>query len=138
MKFDILNRWTGKIQFTAEIDCEDDTSRSLKVGLAVKWGAENNADLRNANLRNATGNMKQVKTIQVEGYSISYTSRIIQIGCERHTIEEWQGFDDKRILRMDGKDALKFWHKWKDWIFLTIERSPAMPCLENDDKEEAA
>lgn len=24
MKFDILNRWTGNVHFTAEIDCSDD------------------------------------------------------------------------------------------------------------------
>jgi len=28
---------------------------------------------------------------------------------------------------MDGKTALKFWRKYKDWIFQTIELCPANP-----------
>jgi hypothetical protein len=51
----------------------------------------------------------------------------MQIGCERHLITEWAEFDDKRILEMDGKDALKFWRKYKSWIFQAIELAPAEP-----------
>ena len=53
MKFDVLDRWFGKVQFTAEIDCADDTPYSIKVGLAVRWAIKNSADLRSANLRSA-------------------------------------------------------------------------------------
>ena len=53
MKFDILNRFTGAVQFTAEIDCNKDESISIKIGLAVKWAVKNKADLRFANLRSA-------------------------------------------------------------------------------------
>lgn len=60
-------------------------------------------------------------------YAIAYTSDVIQIGCERHTISEWAEFDDKRILEMDGKTALRWWRKYKDWIFQTIELCPAKP-----------
>src|SRR5712691_11824769 len=53
MKFDILNRFTGKVQFTAEIDCTEDTSREIKVGLAVKWGIKARANLADAYLAGA-------------------------------------------------------------------------------------
>jgi len=53
MKFDILNRITGKVQFIAEIDCAEDTSREIKVGLAVKWGIKVCADLADADLARA-------------------------------------------------------------------------------------
>ena len=53
MKFDVLDRWFGKIQFTAEIDCADDAPYSIKVGLAVRWAIKNNADLSSADLRSA-------------------------------------------------------------------------------------
>jgi hypothetical protein len=86
-----------------------------------------NANLRNANLRNATGLNDFVKCIQVEGYSICYTSEVMQIGCERHQIAEWRDFDDRRIAEMDGKKALKLWRKYKDWIFQTIDLCPAKP-----------
>ena len=51
MKFDILNIFTGAVQFTAEIDCNKDESISIKIGLAVKWAVKNKADLSSANLR---------------------------------------------------------------------------------------
>ena len=50
MKFEIKNRWTGKVQFTAEIAADDLTPYGVKVGLAVQWGIENKADLTWANL----------------------------------------------------------------------------------------
>ena len=51
MKFDILNIFTGAVQFTAEIDCNKDESISIKIGLAVKWAVKNKADLSSADLR---------------------------------------------------------------------------------------
>ncbi len=147
IKFDVLSRFTDKVKFTAEIECGEDTPRSVNLGLAVKWGVENNADLRNADLRNAdlrnanlsdanlrnadlsdaSGLNDYVKCIQIDTYAIAYTSDVMQIGCERHTISEWAEFDDKRILEMDGKTALKWWRKYKSWIFQTIELRPAKP-----------
>jgi hypothetical protein len=53
MKFDVLNRWSGKVQFTAEIYCAEDTSISFKLGLAVKWAIRSGADLCGANLGEA-------------------------------------------------------------------------------------
>jgi len=78
-----------------------------------------------ANLRNASGNMRQIKTISLETYHVTYTKDIIQIGCENHSIEEWRLFSDERIIKMDGKRALSFWRKHKDFIFSAIELSPA-------------
>jgi len=53
IKFAILNRFSGNVQFTAEIDCAESASKSLKIGLAVRWGIANDADLRDANLSGA-------------------------------------------------------------------------------------
>jgi hypothetical protein len=53
MKQDILNRWTGHVQFTAEIEATEDTALHLRIGLAVRWGKANRADLRRANLSGA-------------------------------------------------------------------------------------
>ena len=53
MKFDILNRWSGKVQFSAEIECGEDATRGFKVGLAVKWAFKSGANLRGANLSGA-------------------------------------------------------------------------------------
>ena len=58
MQFEIKNRWSGAVQFTAEIECADNTPYSMRVGLAVRWALVNkislsSADLSSANLRYA-------------------------------------------------------------------------------------
>ena len=53
IKFDILNRWTAKVQFTAEIDCSEDTKPSIRLGLAVKRAINTDADLAGAYLAGA-------------------------------------------------------------------------------------
>ena len=71
------------------------------------------ANLSYANLRYAAGNMREIKSLQVETYKITYTQDVMAIGCEQHSIKEWFEFDNKRILEMEGKKALEFWKKWK-------------------------
>ena len=53
MVFEIKNRFTGAVQFTAEIDCDPDMSISVKIGLAVMWALKTNANLRDAYLGDA-------------------------------------------------------------------------------------
>ena len=53
IKFDVINRWSGKVQFTADIDCDENASSSVKLGLAVRWAVKARADLADANLADA-------------------------------------------------------------------------------------
>ena len=53
IKFDILNKLSGDVQFTAEIDCDENENKSIKTGLAVKWALKTGACLRNAYLHGA-------------------------------------------------------------------------------------
>jgi uncharacterized protein YjbI with pentapeptide repeats len=53
MKFNITNRWTGKVQVEAEIECAEDTPVSIKLSLAVKWAVKTRADLSEADLSGA-------------------------------------------------------------------------------------
>ena len=53
MKFEIKNRWTGAVQVTAEIECEEGAEHSIKLGLAVKWAYKEGANLDGANLYGA-------------------------------------------------------------------------------------
>ena len=84
-------------------------------------------DLSGTDLRGAIGNMKELKSLFITQYAIVYTSKFLQIGCERHEIAEWWAFDDGRILEMDGERALQFWRTWKMIIKQIIEISPAVP-----------
>ena len=51
--FDVRNRWSGEIQFTAQIECDETVSPRLKLGLAVQWARKSRADLRGADLSGA-------------------------------------------------------------------------------------
>ncbi len=53
MKFEVKNRFSGKVQFEAEIECAEDASVSVKLGLAVKWALKARADLAGADLAGA-------------------------------------------------------------------------------------
>jgi len=55
------------------------------------------------------------KPIQITGsrWNIIIWDEHMQIGCEFHSLADWFDFDDRRILKMDGKTALKFRREWK-------------------------
>ena len=52
-------------------------------------------------------------------YNVTIYNDLIQIGCELHSVSEWENFTDRRILEMDGKKALEFWKVWKDTVIGT-------------------
>ncbi len=162
MKLDVTSRFTDETLFTAEIDCADDASTSIKIGLAVKWAVKTGANLYGANLSRAnlyganldgaslsraslsranlyganlsrasldgaSGVNEFIKCIQIDTYPVTYTAEVIQIGCQRHTHQEWAEFTDAEIRAMDGKKALEWWTKYKTWLFQTIQMCPAAP-----------
>lgn len=53
--YNILNRWTGEVVFSAEIECRVDELPGVKLGLAVKVATKGSADLSSANLSRANG-----------------------------------------------------------------------------------
>jgi hypothetical protein len=82
------------------------------------------ANLDNANLEGAdllaSGNMKELRTMQIDTYKIGFTLDTLQIGCRRHKIEEWKSFSDEEIAKMDD-GALEWWNKFRPIIFNIIE-----------------
>jgi len=95
--------------------------RGADMSSANMSGANmSSADMRGADMSYAVGNMEEVKSMQLEKYMIAFTSDILCIGCQQHTIEDWFGFTDDRISKMD-RGALEWWKKWKDFIFTAIE-----------------
>ena len=53
MHFEILNRFTGAVQFSCELDCPADDLPSVKLGLAVKIAIKEKAYLNGAYLSGA-------------------------------------------------------------------------------------
>ena len=79
------------------------------------------ADLRDADLRLCIGNSKEVKSLQIGTYLISYIKDIVNIGCKSHTLEQWKRFTDEEINKMDT-DALAWWKLNKHIIIELVER----------------
>ena len=71
MKFDILNRWSRKIQFTAEIECADDAPPSIKLGLAVKIANLHGATLSGADLCGADLRGADLSGVNLSGANLS-------------------------------------------------------------------
>ena len=78
------------------------------------------ANLHGADLHGTIGNMREVCSMQIEDFPITFTKNVLQIGCKNHTHEQWRAFTDAEIDSMHSQ-ALPFWKKWKDHIFKTIE-----------------
>ncbi len=75
-----------------------------------------NANFQGADLRGAIGNNKEVKSLQLGTYYITILVGIkIHIGCQAHTIEQWENFTDEEISKMDD-GALEWWKQWKEVI----------------------
>ena len=104
MEFDILNIFTGAVQFTAEIDCNKDESISIKIGLAVKWAVKNKADLRFAdlsfadlsfaNLRSADLRSADLRFAYMSSADLSNTKNMVKIMGVEPGNTYWKRFED--------------------------------------------
>jgi hypothetical protein len=101
-----------------------DLTGAVLSGANLEGADLEGADLKGANLCRTIGNMKEIKSTRIDIYPIAYTKDILQIGCERHTIEAWRSFSDETISKM-AANALDFWKIHKEHIFKTIELNPA-------------
>ena len=212
IKFDVHNRYSGAVQFTAEIECAEDAPRSVKLGLAVRWAVRAGANLAGANLAgayltranltganlvgadligayltraNLTGaNLTEaylagadLKGANLTGayltgayltganltgadltgakwrdditiqkvplqvcrltYPVTILDQHMQIGCELHSLADWEAFDDRRIAEMGGVKSSRFWRDHKDAL-LGLARGagrsfePVTPSMKGD------
>jgi hypothetical protein len=60
------------VQFTAEIECAEDASKYLKIGLAVKWAIKNDANLRYADLSGANLSGANLSGADLSGADLRY------------------------------------------------------------------
>jgi hypothetical protein len=84
------------------------------------------ANLAGANLADAkwrNGIVINKAPIQLYGllWNVTFLDAHMQIGCELHSLADWQSFDDARIVQMDWQ-ALRFWRDHKDAL-LSLARS---------------
>ena len=91
-------------------------------------------NLNEANLSRVTlccfGNMKEIRTMQIDTWAIEYTADTLQIGCQRHAIDKWRKWATpagrKWIQSMDKK-ALEWADRNLALVLQIIDANPATP-----------
>jgi len=86
----------------------------------LRWSDLSGSNLSNSNLgySNLGGSDLEnthVSRLYGHPWEITVYPESLAIGCERHTIEEWERFTEKEIGMMD-RQALAWWAKWQDSI----------------------
>jgi hypothetical protein len=71
MKFEIKNRFTAEVIFTAEIDCADDAPTSIRLGLAVRVAVKSRANLSGADLSGADLSGADLRGADLSGADLS-------------------------------------------------------------------
>ena len=71
MKFNITNRFTGSVIFTAEIEATENTAYCIRLGLAVRAAYLSGAYLRDANLRDANLRGANLRDANLRGADLS-------------------------------------------------------------------
>ncbi len=71
IKFDIKNRWTGAVVFTADIEASGHTGMSIKLGLAVRSAVRVKADLSGADLSGAYLSGADLRGADLSGADLS-------------------------------------------------------------------
>lgn len=87
----------------------------------LRWANLGWANLAKVDIINAVGNMREIKSLQVDTYFVAYTSEVMAIGCEQHTLAEWWAFTDEEIHKMDGQRGLDWWRKWRPILMQIME-----------------
>ena len=108
-------------------------AKSSIPGRAYLYGANlsgadlSGADLSGANLQ-CSGNMRQLRTMQIDTWQIGYTRDTLQIGCQRHAIGKWARWSTEAgrawIAKMDPA-ALAWAERNLDLVLAIIAANPA-------------
>jgi hypothetical protein len=74
MKYKVYNRYTGEIQFTADIDATEGTPRGWKSRLAILWAIKNGANMIYADMRGADMSGANMRGANMRGANMSHAN----------------------------------------------------------------
>ena len=101
----------------------------------LRWADLQGADLQGADLQWAIGNMREVRSMQVSQYAVTYTATQFFIGCKIGIVGQWAVFGNALLNNDDDdedEDAIcgyvTLWREHKDFIILAITSYPATPA----------
>ncbi|MGN6518703.1 MAG: hypothetical protein ACTHK2_04680, partial [Dokdonella sp.] len=60
--------------------------------------------------------------LELAPYWVTITDTHMNIGCQWHSLAEWEAFDDRRIAEMDGRNAVRWWAENKATL-MTMARA---------------
>ena len=109
---------TGAVLTNATLT-DADLTRADLTRAALRWADLTGADLTRAVLRGATGNGKEIRSAQICQWPLVWTADVLCIGCQQHSISEWEAFTDEEIAAMHS-EALPWWKKNKSLIMLLV------------------
>jgi hypothetical protein len=103
------------------------------------------ADLRGADLSGADllcqGNMRELRTMQIDRWAIGYTADTLQIGCQRHAIEKWRKWTTpagREWVAMMDNHALAWADHNLALVLAIIDANPAIPTGHEAPVEQSA
>ena len=97
-------------------------SNSDLSGSNLRSSNLSNSDLSGSNLRYVIGNGREIKSLQIGTYLVSYHKDILNIGCQSHTLDKWLNFTDEEIDAMDIDTSLDWWKLNKDILVTLVKR----------------
>ncbi len=119
--YEIKNCWNGEVLFTCKIP--EGMESWVIARHALEAAIAGGANLIGANLIGANLIGAKNAPITISGlrwFVVINGLAEMQIGCQRHSVEEWKLFNDKQISSM-GNGALEFWNKYKTMILAVCE-----------------
>ena len=135
MKYDVLNRYSGDVQFTADIDCKDSDSHSVKITAAIHWAIENKANLSGANLRGANLSWANLSGANLSWANLSWAN-LSEANLSGANLSRANGNNHELKTVQSGKYSITFsasvmaigceQHTIKQWFRFTKKQIAAM------------
>ena len=98
----------------------DGGERADLRGVDLRGANLRGADLRRADLYEANLRGADLIVISLPLWTAYVQKTHIRIGCQYHSIEDWQNFTDEKISEMHS-DAHIWWKKHKQLIMCAVE-----------------
>ncbi len=78
-----------------------------------------NSKFDNADLRDCVGDMKNIFTIAIDTYVMSFTKTHLSLGCQTKTINEWRNLSSNDF---EDEEQKWLWDYYKDIMFQIIDK----------------
>ena len=79
--YPVRNRFSGEVQFTAQITCDPNDPWPVKLGLAVKWAIKSGASLSGASLSGADLSGANLSAEALRAFKADHWLTLSELGC---------------------------------------------------------